>query len=59
MSNNHEDKSFCDEDDTFDLYINIAKHACNSLPREIILHDLFKKYRIKKKYFPIKSFYTL
>ena len=51
--------NFCDMIDNFDLYINIAKNACNSLPRDIIMYDIFKKYRIKKKLFPRKSFYTI
>ena len=52
-------ESFCDMRDDFKLYISIAEEACNSLPREIISHDIFKQYRIKKKLFPRKSFYTL
>ena len=59
MCLNHVNESFCDMKDNFRLYINIAKDACNSLPREIIMNDIFKEYRIKKKLFPRKSFYTV
>ena len=51
--------SFCDMPDDFYLYKSIAKDACNCLPREIIMNDIFKSYRIKKKLFPRKSYYTL
>ena len=45
--------------DDFYLYKSIAKDACNCLPREVIMNDIFKSYRIKKKLFPRKSYYTL
>lgn len=51
--------SFCDMRDDFSLYISIAKNACHSLPRDTVEHSIFRKYRIKKKLFPSKSFYTL
>jgi hypothetical protein len=51
--------SFCDYPDNFDLYISIAKDACNSLPRDTLSHSIFKKYRISKKLFPKKSYYSL
>jgi hypothetical protein len=53
------DGNFCNMRDDFKLYMNIAKYACNSLPREIILHNIFKDYRVKKNVFPRKSYYTL
>lgn len=53
------DGNFCNMRDDFKLYMNIAKYACNSLPREIILHNIFKDYRVKKSVFPRKSYYTL
>ena len=56
---NHVNESFCDMQDNFKLYIDIASDACNALPREIITNEIFKIYRIKKKLFPRKSFYTL
>ena len=52
-------KSFCESNDDFSLYINIAKDAQSSLPREIIMNDIFKIYRVSKKIFPRKSFYTI
>ena len=48
------DGNFCNMRDDFKLYMNIAKYACNSLPREIILHNIFKDYRVKKSVFPRK-----
>ena len=59
MCKNSCDISFCDMPDDFYLYKSIAKDACNCLPREIIMNDIFKSYRIKKKLFPRKSYYTL
>ena len=46
-------------EDNFNMYVLIAKEAQNSLPRKIIQHFIFNEYRIKKKSFPKKSFYTL
>jgi len=57
LKNNGE--SLYDLDDDFDLYISIAKEATNSSPLKIIQHNIFNQYRIKKKNFPKKSFYTL
>jgi len=57
--NEEKDINFLEMNDDFKLYISIAKNACNSLPRVIIQHDIFKKYRIKKKLFPRKSFYSI
>ena len=59
MCTNNCDLSFCDMPDDFYLYKSIARDACNCLPREIITNDIFKSYRIKKKLFPRKSFYTV
>ena len=59
MCTNNCDLSFCDMPDDFYLYKSIARDACNCLPREIITNDIFKSYRVKKKVFPRKSFYTL
>jgi hypothetical protein len=56
---NRLDMSFCNMSDDFNLYKSIARDACNCLPREIIMNDIFKEYRIKKKLFPRKSFYTV
>ena len=38
--------------ESFELYINIAKNACNGVPNNLLINDIFKKYRIKKKMFP-------
>jgi len=59
MCNDKDGNNFCNMRDDFKLYMDIGKNACNCLPREIILHDIFKSYRIKKKLFPRKSYYTL
>ena len=47
------------EDDNFKLYVKISKDAKNSHPRDIITHDYFSDYRIKKNMFPKKLFYSL
>ena len=52
-------ESFCDMSDDFRLYMCIGRDACKALPREIILKEIFKEYRIKKSLFPRKSFYTV
>ena len=59
MCTNNCDISFCDMPDDFYLYKSIAKDACNCLPREVIMNDIFKSYKIKKKLFPRKSYYTI
>ena len=45
--------------DSFDLYVDIAKNACNGIPHELIRDDIFKKYRIKKKVFPKRDYYCM
>jgi len=45
--------------DNFDLYINIAKYSCNGIPNKLILDTIFKKYKIKKKLFPINGYYSI
>ena len=57
LNNNNE--SFSDMEDNFSLYIKIAKTACNSLPHKIIFNKIFNNYRIKKKLFPRKSYFTI
>ena len=49
---------YINKSESFDLYINIAKNSCNGLPHELIVHDIFKKYKIKKKMFPKYDYYT-
>ena len=51
--------SLYDLDDDFDMYISIAKKAEFALPTYIIQNFIFKEYRVKKKKFPKKSYYTL
>tara|TARA_B110001469_G_C9642045_1_gene323119 strand:- start:594 stop:2006 length:1413 start_codon:yes stop_codon:yes gene_type:complete len=48
---------YINKTENFDLYINIAKYACNGIPNVLILNDYFNKYTIKKKIFPLKNFY--
>jgi len=55
MNNKRLDK----QPDDFSLYINISKYAKNSLPRDIIVNDIFKDYRVKKSEFPLKTCYSL
>ena len=43
---------YLERTESFELYINIAKNACNGVPNNLIINDIFKKYRIKKKMFP-------
>ena len=59
MCDDDRGENFCNMRDDFKLYMDIAKYACNSLPREIILHNIFKDYRVTKSVFPRKSYYTL
>ena len=45
------------------IFKNYGDHArsavsCNSLPKNIIQNIIFNKFRIKKKDFPKKSFYS-
>lgn len=47
------------EKDNFDLYIKISRDACNCLPKDVIVHDFFKQYRVKKKQFPKSTYYTV
>ena len=51
--------SLFDLEDNFNMYISISKFAKNSLPKDIIQHIIFNPYRIKKKVFPKKSFYSV
>ena len=47
-----------ESDESFELYIDIARDSRNGIPHELILNKIFKKYRIKKKMFP-KTGYRL
>ena len=50
--------NFLNMEDDFNLYISIARNATNSLPKDILDKDIFKEYRVKKKNFPLKSYYS-
>ena len=58
MTLTKECQSLLDLEDDFNMYISIAKHASNALPKDIIQNIIFNNYRIKKKFFPKKSYYT-
>ena len=59
LSLNNRGESLYYLEDDFDMYISIAKEANNSLPKKVIQHFIFNKLRVKKKYFPKKSYYSL
>ena len=46
-------------EDNFNMYISISKFASNSLPKNIIQNIIFNQYRIQKKNFPKKSYYSV
>lgn len=50
--------NYCDMEDDFSLYILISKNSENGIPINILNKEIFKKYRIKKKNFPLKSYYS-
>ena len=56
LSKNNE--YLCDLKDDFNMYIEIAKNADRSKPCDVIQNNIFKKFRIKKKHFPKKTYYT-
>ena len=37
------------EDESFDLYKRIAKHAKNATPKDLLKHKLFSKYKVQRK----------
>ena len=51
--------SLSDLNDDFDMYISISKYACSSKPNIILKNWIFNEYKIKKKFFPKKSYYDL
>ena len=59
MSTDINGDNFLNSPDNFDLYINICKYARNTLPLDIVNNEIFNKYRISKKKFPRKSYYSL
>ena len=40
-------------DDNFNLYVKIAKYACNSLPKHQLLKHIFNIFKIEKNQIPI------
>ena len=52
-------QNYCQMEDDFSLYILISKNSENALPLDIINKAIFKGYRVKKKNFPLKSYYSL
>jgi hypothetical protein len=56
---NKDNNSLKELDDDFDMYIIIAKEACNAIPHVKLLHKIFEKYRVKKKNFPRKYYYGI
>jgi len=59
MTINNEGDSLYDLHDDFEMYIEISKSACNSLPQQMIQNFIFKKYQVPKKLFPKKIYYHL
>ena len=55
---NKDNVSLSKLDDNFDMYISIAKESNNALPKDIIQNFIFNNYRIKKKNFPKKLYYS-
>jgi len=51
--------NYCQMEDDFSLYILISKNSENAKPLDILNKDIFKDYRVKKKNFPLKSYYSL
>ena len=47
-----------DGDESFQLYIDIASKSCNGIPKDVLNNNIFKEYRIKKKFFPKKNTYN-
>ena len=59
MTIDNEGESLYDLHDDFEMYIEISKSSCNSLPRQMIQNYIFKKYQVSKKSFPKKLYYHL
>jgi hypothetical protein len=53
------DCNFCDMTDDFNLYIAIAKDAIHGIPRRVIRNRVFSDYRVPKKRFPKKLYYSM
>ena len=59
MCRNDKGENLCDMHDDFSLYIAIGQTANHALPRDILDSPTFHDYRVSKKVFPRKSYYTL
>ena len=59
MTIDNRGESLANLDDDFNMYISISKRASNSLPSKIIQNYIFNEYRVKKKSFPKKFYYSL
>ena len=59
MCRNDKGENLCDMQDDFSLYIAIGQTANHALPRDILDSPTFHDYRVSKKVFPRKSYYTL
>jgi len=53
------DCNFCDMTDDFNLYIAIARDATRGIPRRVIRNRVFSGYRVPKKRFPKKLYYSM
>jgi hypothetical protein len=56
---NKQGESIYNDEDSFELYMRIAKEACRSKPHDLLQHSIFKRFRIKKKEFPKKNYYKM
>jgi hypothetical protein len=52
-------QSFCDMRDDFNLYIAIARDSHHAIPQQVVVDSVFRLYRVTKKKFPKKLFYTI
>ena len=45
-------------EDDFSMYIEIAKKSNRAKPSQVIQNQIFNKFRVKKKHFPKKTYYS-
>jgi hypothetical protein len=57
LTKDNNDNYLYELEDNFNMYIEIAKHASNARPCEIVKNEIFNKFRTKKKYFPKRGYY--
>ena len=58
MCTDKNNDNYCQMEDDFSLYILISKNSKNAIPFDILNKEIFKDYRVKKKNFPLKSYYS-